>query len=74
MIINIKALIVVLALAAAVFRLGKPIALQFSDELDFSRRRNVWLASITSTAIAGIFSQVFIGAMFPALAYGPLSA
>jgi hypothetical protein len=49
MIINIKALIVVLAIAAVVFRLGKPIALQFSSELDFARRRNVWFV-LTATA------------------------
>jgi O-antigen ligase len=44
MIINVKALIVVLAIAAVVFRLGKPIALLFSSERDFARRRNVWFA------------------------------
>jgi hypothetical protein len=40
--VSIKALIVVLAIATVVFRLGKPIALMFSNESDFSRRRNVW--------------------------------
>lgn len=39
---SIKALIVVLAFAALVFRLAKPVALKFSSESDFSRRRNVW--------------------------------
>jgi hypothetical protein len=39
---NFKALIVVLAIAAMVFRLAKPIALRFSADRDFSRRRNVW--------------------------------
>ena len=42
MAVSIKALIVILAIAAVVFRLGKPIALIFSNESDFSRRRNVW--------------------------------
>jgi hypothetical protein len=42
MITSVKALIVVLAIAAVIFRLGKPIALLFSTESDFSRRRNVW--------------------------------
>ena len=41
---NIKALIVVLAIATAVFLLGKTTALIFSNESDFSRRRNVWFA------------------------------
>jgi O-Antigen ligase len=39
---SLKALIVVLAIAAVVFRLAKPLALRFSDERDFSRRRNTW--------------------------------
>jgi hypothetical protein len=37
-----KALIVVLAFAALTFRLAKPVALKFSSESDFSRRRSVW--------------------------------
>ena len=39
---DIKALIVVLAIAATVFQLAKPIALQFINGEDFSRRRLVW--------------------------------
>jgi hypothetical protein len=39
---NVKALIVVLLIAATVFRLAKPIALQFISEDDFLRRRLVW--------------------------------
>jgi O-Antigen ligase len=42
MLTNIKALIVVLAIAATVFHLAKPIALQFISGEDFSRRRLVW--------------------------------
>ena len=34
---NVKALIVVLLIAATVFRLAKPIALQFISEDDFLR-------------------------------------
>jgi hypothetical protein len=68
MIINIKALIVVLALAAAVFRLGKPIALQFSDELDFSRRRNVWLA-LTVTAFLSPSFWLFVLIATPLLVW-----
>jgi O-Antigen ligase len=40
---NIKALIVVLAIAAAIFHLAKPIALRFMSGEDFSRRRLVWI-------------------------------
>ena len=42
MIFSIKAMIVVLAIGVMVFRFGKPIALLFSSESDFNRRRNVW--------------------------------
>jgi len=44
-----KALIVVLVIGTIVFRIAKPIALQFSAEQDFLRRRNVWFA-LTVTA------------------------
>jgi hypothetical protein len=40
---NVKALIVVLAIAATVFRFAKPIALRFMSGEDFSRRRLIWL-------------------------------
>ena len=49
MITNLKALLVVMALALAVFHIAKPICLQFMAEADFSRRRKVWLA-LTVTA------------------------
>jgi O-antigen ligase len=39
---SIKALIVVLAIGATIFRLAQPIALKFIAEEDFSRRRNLW--------------------------------
>jgi hypothetical protein len=39
---NIKALIVVLTIAATIFYLAKPIALRFISGEDFSRRRLVW--------------------------------
>lgn len=44
MITNLKALIVVLALAMAVFFVAKPICLRFMKEQDFVFRRNIWLA------------------------------
>jgi O-antigen ligase len=46
---NVKELIVVLAISLAIFRLAKPIALRFSAESDFARRRNIWFA-LTITA------------------------
>jgi hypothetical protein len=42
MLYSIKALIVVLAIAATIFHLAKPIALLFISGEDFSRRRLVW--------------------------------
>jgi O-Antigen ligase len=46
---NIKALFVVLVISAVVFQVAKSLALQFSTEHDFRRRRNVWFA-LTATA------------------------
>jgi hypothetical protein len=46
---TLKELIVVLAISAVIFAFAKPIALRFSAESDFSRRRNVWFA-LTITA------------------------
>jgi hypothetical protein len=44
MLSSIKALIVVLAIAATIFHLAKPIALRFMSGEDFSRRRRIWFA------------------------------
>jgi hypothetical protein len=41
---NIKALVVVLALALLAFHVCKPTALRFMQEGTFNRRRNVWFA------------------------------
>ena len=41
---NLKALVVVLALAWAVFRLARPLCLQYMSAEAFARRRNVWFA------------------------------
>ena len=68
MIINIKALIVVLAIAAVVFRLGKPIALLFSSEPDFARRRNVWFV-LTATAFLSPNFWLFVLVAAPLLAW-----
>ena len=39
---SVKELVVVLTIAAIVFRLATPIALEFMDSGDFARRRLVW--------------------------------
>jgi O-antigen ligase len=44
-----KEMIVVVVIAVVMFALAKPIALRFSTEADFIRRRNVWFA-LTVTA------------------------
>jgi hypothetical protein len=44
-----KELIVILAIAGLIFWLAKPIALRFTPNADFLRRRNVWFA-LTITA------------------------
>jgi hypothetical protein len=52
---SLKDLIVVLAFALVIFRLGKPIALRFASEADFARRRNVWLALTTVAFLSPSF-------------------
>lgn len=49
MLLNLKALVVVLFAAFVVFALAKPLWLRFTEEADFERRRNVWLV-LTVTA------------------------
>jgi O-Antigen ligase len=52
---SIKALIVVLAIAATIFRLAKPIALRFMGEEDFSRRRLVWFVLTAASFVSPNF-------------------
>jgi O-antigen ligase len=40
---NLKELLIVLVISALAFALLKPIALRFTAEADFNRRRNLWL-------------------------------
>ena len=56
-----KELIVILAIAGLTFRLVKPIALRFSADADFLRRRNVWFAL---TIIAFLSPNFWIFALF----------
>jgi len=55
MLVNLKALVVVLCIAAAAFIVAKPVCLRFMAEDDFVRRRNVWFA----LTIAGFISPTF---------------
>jgi hypothetical protein len=55
MLLSIKELIVVLAIAAAIFHLAKPIALRFTSSEDFSRRRLVWFVLTVVSFISPSF-------------------
>jgi len=68
MIGNFKEMIVVLAIAATVFRFAKPIALRFSAEPDFSRRRNIWFA-LTVTAFLSPNFWLFVLFAIPLLTW-----
>ncbi|HEX6708118.1 MAG TPA: hypothetical protein VF169_25510 [Albitalea sp.] len=48
---NLKALVVVMGIALAVFILARPLCLRFMTPEDYARRRNVWIA-LTITAFA----------------------
>jgi hypothetical protein len=52
---NLTALVFILAMAVPIFWLAKPVALRFSSEHDFKRRRNVWLV----LTVAGFLSPSF---------------
>jgi hypothetical protein len=60
MLYSIKALIVVLAIAATVFHLAKPIALRFISSEDFSRRRLAWFAL---TAVSFVSPNIWLFAL-----------
>jgi len=61
MISDVKALIVVLVISAVIFRVAKPIALKFSSEQDYLRRRNVWfLLTITAFVSPSFWLYVLI--------------
>ena len=55
MLSSIKALIVVLTIAATIFYLAKPIALRFMTGEDFSRRRLVWFVLTTVSFVSPNF-------------------
>jgi O-antigen ligase len=64
--LSIKELIVILVIAAAVFKLSKPIALLFTSEADFSRRRNVWCL-LTAIAFLSPSFWIFTALAIPIL-------
>ncbi len=55
MALSIKEMIVVCLIAAAIFRLAKPIALRFSTKEDFSRRRFAWFALTAASFLSPNF-------------------
>jgi hypothetical protein len=61
-----KELIVILVIAGLIFRLAKPIALRFSADADFVRRRNVWFAL---TILAFLSPNFWVFAFFAAPIY-----
>jgi len=61
-----KELVVILFIAGVVFRLARPIALRFTNEVDFARRRNVWVAL---TVVAFMTSNFWIFALFAVPTY-----
>ncbi len=61
-----KELIVILAIAALTFQLAKPVALRFTANADFLRRRNVWFAL---TVIAFLSPNFWVFVFFAAPIY-----
>jgi hypothetical protein len=68
MINNLKALVVVLAIALVMFAIAKPFCLHFMAEKDFLRRRNVWFA-LTITAFVTPSFWLFAAIALPVLAW-----
>lgn len=65
---SFKEMIVILAISAAIFKFAKPIALLFSTEGDFVRRRNVWFA-LTITAFLSPNFWLFALVAVPLMAW-----
>ncbi len=55
MALSFKEMIIVCLIAAAIFRLAKPIALRFSSPEDFSRRRNAWFVLTAASFLSPNF-------------------
>jgi hypothetical protein len=67
--IYLKQLIVVLGLSALVFAIGKSTALNFMDEADFKRRRNIWMLLSAAAFLSPNF-WLFALVAAPALYWG----
>lgn len=66
---NLKAMLVVLFIAMAVFKIARPICQQFMADVDFMRRRNIWLI-LTAAAFASPNIWLFMLVAMPFLAWG----
>lgn len=66
---SLKAGIVVLAIAAVIFALAKPVALKFSAQADFARRRNIWF-TLTALAFVSPSFWLFVLVAVPLLSWG----
>ena len=66
MALSFKEMVFVCLIAAAIFRLAKPIALRFSTQEDFSRRRNAWFA-LTAAAFLSPNFWLFAVVAIPVL-------
>ena len=68
MLANVKAMIVVVVIATAVFIIAKPLCLRFIAEDDFARRRNVWFA-LTLTAFLSPSFWLYVLVALPVVAW-----
>lgn len=64
MINNLKALLVVMALALVVFHIAKPLCLSFMDEASFKRRRNLWITLTVAAFVSPNFWLYALVALF----------
>ena len=69
MLLNLKALIVVLAIASIVFWLARPLVMPFASAVDFERRRNLWFAVTAAAFLAPTF-WVFAAIAAPLIIWG----
>lgn len=65
---SVKELIVVVFIALVVFRIAKPVALRFSSEADFKRRRNVWFV-LTATAFLSVSFWTYVLVAVPLMTW-----
>ena len=66
---NLKVVIVTLALGGLTLAIAKPVALQFTDAENFTRRRNIWLALTAAMFICSNF-WIFVLIAAPLLYWG----